>query len=344
MITLEQIREKLDKAENPLIFYDDDPDGVCSFALIRKYLDKGNGVIIKSTPEIPADPYIRKIDEYDPDLVIILDKPLVEDDFLDYIKCDIIWIDHHAPVEKTQTNLYYYNPNLENFYEPTSTICWRITDGPSWIAMTGTTGDWHFDKRLMEITKNEYPDLVNEKLTKAPEILFNSKVGTLVKIIAFNLKGKLSNVKAAVRILTRIEDPNEILLGTSSQGKFLLKRFKKMNTFYEKLKIKAFNSADDSPFLIVVTPQPKYSFSSELSNEVLYKFPDKVNVLGRSSSGKTKCSIRTALDIDLRPIVEKSVAGIGYGGGHDKACGICVDEDKFDIFLDRFKDEVKSIL
>ena len=344
MITLEEIREKLDKSTNPLIFFDDDADGVCSFALIYKYLQKGHGVIIKSKPEIPADPYLRKIDEYDPDLVIILDKPMAQDEFLDGINCDIIWIDHHEPVNKEQKNIYYYNPVIENRYEPTSTICWRITNANSWIAMTGTIGDWHYDKGLAEQTQKDYPDLVKKKYDKAPDILFNTKIGTLVKIIAFNLKGKLSDVKAAMKIITRVEGPDEILYGTTAPGKFLLKRYKKMNLYYERLKVKAFKAADDSPFLMMVTPQPQYSFSSELSNEVLYKFPNKVIIVGRSSSGKTKCSVRTALDIDLRPVIERSVMGIGYGGGHDKACGICIDEESFDIFLDRFKAGILELL
>ncbi|MFT4326664.1 MAG: DHH family phosphoesterase, partial [Candidatus Woesearchaeota archaeon] len=120
MISYEEIREKLQTCENPLIFFDDDADGVCSFLLIYKYLNKGHGVIVKSTPEIKADPYIRKITEYMPDLVIILDKPKVEDEFLKGISCDVIWIDHHEPQTITQKNVYYYNPEVEGKQKPTT--------------------------------------------------------------------------------------------------------------------------------------------------------------------------------------------------------------------------------
>jgi single-stranded DNA-specific DHH superfamily exonuclease len=348
MITIEQIREKLDNCKNPLIFYDDDADGVCSFLLIYKYLDKGNGVIIKSSPEIKADKYLPKIKEYNPDLVIILDKPLAEKEFLEGIKCDAIWLDHHAPVNPTQENIFYYNPVNLNEFEPTSGICWKIVKDKNpkdvWIALTGITGDWHYDENTKKEFLKLFPKFIDSKLDKAPDILFNSQIGKLVKVITFNLKGKLSDVKTSLKILTRIEHPDEILLEKSPAGKLIYKKFKQIEVFYDKIKTKTIESANDTAFLIAINPQPKYSFSSELSNEILYLFPKKIVIVGRTSSGETKCSIRTSLEIDLRPIVENAASGIGYGGGHKQACGACVKEESTEIFLEKLKEGINKVI
>jgi len=72
---LDEIKSFLNKSENPLFLFDDDPDGISSFLLLKRYFDKGKGVIVKASPKLP-EVYTRKIDEYRPDLVVILDKPL----------------------------------------------------------------------------------------------------------------------------------------------------------------------------------------------------------------------------------------------------------------------------
>ena len=41
---IEEIKEHLEKAQNPLFFYDNDADGLCSFLLLRRYLGRGKGV------------------------------------------------------------------------------------------------------------------------------------------------------------------------------------------------------------------------------------------------------------------------------------------------------------
>ena len=344
MISFEEIKEMMDKSQNPLIFFDDDPDGVCSFLLLYKYLKRGHGVIVKSSPMVKAEPYLNKVREYDPDLVLVLDKPMCSDEFLDGIDCPVIWIDHHDPQNPQQKNVFYHNPHLEDKYEPTSTLCYRIVNENEWIAMVGTTGDWHYDKGLKKKFLDQYPNYFDPKINKAPDVLFQTKIGLLVKVIAFNLKGKLSDVKKSIKVFTRIEDPDEILEEKTPAGKFLMKKFKKVNEFYKRLKQKAIDAASESPYLVLITPQPSYSFSSELSNEILYLYPKKIIFIGRTSNGATKCSIRTALDIDLRDAVATAVAGFGYGGGHKQACGAYIEEGHFDVFFEKFKTEIEKQL
>ncbi|HUS50602.1 MAG TPA: hypothetical protein VMZ91_10585, partial [Candidatus Paceibacterota bacterium] len=63
---MEEIKEHLDKSQNPLFFFDNDVDGLCSFLLLQRYIGRGKGVPIKSFPEMTAD-YFRKINELNAD-------------------------------------------------------------------------------------------------------------------------------------------------------------------------------------------------------------------------------------------------------------------------------------
>ena len=38
---VEDIKEHLEKAQNPIFFFDNDPDGLCSFLLMQRYLGRG---------------------------------------------------------------------------------------------------------------------------------------------------------------------------------------------------------------------------------------------------------------------------------------------------------------
>jgi len=47
-----EVREHLEKAQNPVFFFDNDPDGLCSFLLLQRYIGRGRGVVIKSFPQM----------------------------------------------------------------------------------------------------------------------------------------------------------------------------------------------------------------------------------------------------------------------------------------------------
>ena len=76
------LRDHLEKAQNPLFYFDNDQDGLCGYLLLRRFYKKGNGVPIKTSP-LDKD-YFRKVDEFNPDYIFILDQPRVSDDFFSF--------------------------------------------------------------------------------------------------------------------------------------------------------------------------------------------------------------------------------------------------------------------
>ena len=79
-----EIKEHLEKAQNPIFYYDNDADGLCSFVILRKFLDRGKGVAVRSFPGVDGQ-YARKARELNADYVFILDKPVVSREFVEEI-------------------------------------------------------------------------------------------------------------------------------------------------------------------------------------------------------------------------------------------------------------------
>src|SRR3989344_7548257 len=99
---ISEIKEHLERAQNPLFFFDNDQDGLCSFLLLQRYLGRGKGVPIKSFPGMTAD-YFRKVQELGADYIFILDKPIVLDEFFEEaqkVNMPVVWIDHHLTEQK----------------------------------------------------------------------------------------------------------------------------------------------------------------------------------------------------------------------------------------------------
>jgi single-stranded DNA-specific DHH superfamily exonuclease len=338
---LNKIREQLDECKRPLFLFDDDPDGLCSFLLFYKYKGEGKGVVVKSSPQVGID-YLRKIEEYSPDRVFVLDKPLLSQDFIDGAKIPVTYIDHHD-VQKLE-NVTYFNPKMYPEIDATNWgcttyWCYRVVDKAMWVAMAGCISDWFippFEDEFIE----RYPDLLPKKLKSPDKVLFETEIGKLGRIMSMILKGDTKDVMACVRILTRINDPYEILSQTTSQGRHIFKRYEKIITQYNRL-VESVNVGKEK--LIVFTYQEStMSFTGDLSNDLLYRYPKKVIIIAREKSSEMKCSIRSS-DVELPSLIQKALNGVeGYGGGHKHACGACIKVKDFDLFIENFTAELKE--
>ncbi|MAG38686.1 hypothetical protein CMO90_01230 [Candidatus Woesearchaeota archaeon] len=335
---INEIRKALGKSARPLIFFDDDPDGACSFLQLYHYVGEGKGVILKIGSEL-GEVFARKVDEYQPDLVVILDVPNVSQDFIDLVKQKIIWIDHHPPIKRKKVN--YYNPRIHNDKDnrPTSYWAWKITKKDLWIAMAGCVADWSIPDFKDDFMK-KYSGLFKKNINNPAEALFNTKIGLLARMISFNLKGTVADSMKAVRILSKIEHPNEILKQTTPKGKFIYKKFNYYNKEYQDILKEA--SQTKSKILLHIYPYNKTSFTSELSNELLYKHPNKLILVGRDRNGEIKFSVR-GKDIKVLPIVKKVLETLeGRGGGHEYACGLQIKSVDLDKLLKIINEELEN--
>ncbi len=335
---IQYIRDEVEKSVRPLFFFDDDPDGLCSFLSFYRKKKEGKGIIVKSTPELKEE-YARKVEEYQPDLVVILDKPMVSQEFINACKGKkIIWIDHHGPQERK--GVKYFNPRIHDDSDnrPTSYWSYRINEEDLWISMAGIVGDWALPEDVTKKFREEYPDLLPEEIAKPQDALFNSTIGKISKMFSFLLKGKTNDVSKAIKILTRIESPEELLLHNTSRANLLHKKYVEMESEYQKL----LTSVDtkDEKVILFTYEESKISFTSDLSNELLYRFPERVIIIVREKGDEVKISMRSSKHV-LPPIVQKALEGVdGYGGGHAHACGGAIKKKDFQKFIEQFKAQV----
>lgn len=331
-------RKKICKYNRPLFLFDDDADGVCSFLLFYKYFDDGAGVIVKGNPEV-QESYLNKIIEFRPDCIIILDKPLVSEGFFEGTNLPIFWLDHHD-VQRPQ-NVSYLNPRLydPNVASSTSSLVWELlsTDESfnkedyEWLFRVGALSDW--DEAALKDISKDLKEVIGKDISAIEEGLFESKFGSVINLINFNLKGRKHEAMKSVKCLNEINNFQELLDGETEPSKFLNKKYSEVNKEYELIKSSV--SVDPQKKVLAFTYHSDVaSITAELSNELLHLHPDKIILVARAHKNRYLCSIRSK-DIDIADTISGTASKYGgYGGGHKNACGASIPVDYFDLFVE----------
>ena len=207
--------------------------------------------------------------------------------------------------------------------------------------MLGIIGDWHIPEFINDF-KKDYSDLLPKTYKDPGDIYFNSRLGDLIKIITFALKGSTTEVKKTISILLKIESPYDILNQATANGKYIFKRADRLQKEYDTLLEKAKKTKIKDDILLFLYPLTKTSFTSIFSNEISYLFPDKFVIIGRETSGEVKISLRSQ-KYKVRDIFEKAMVNIeGHGGGHLHACGAHIKKKDFNLFISNIKRLMKD--
>lgn len=334
---LNKVRKQLQECSRPLFLFDDDPDGLSAFLLLYRMVRAGKGIPLKGI--ILDEHQAQRVNEYSPDLVIVLDKPEVPQEFFSKVSAPRIWIDHHTPQEVK--GVRYVNPRTKNNKNiSTSQLCYEITKEDPWIAVVGIVADWQLPpKELWKLCEEKYPGYLPTEIKDAPTALFTTKIGKLARVFSFNLKGKTSDVLASIKILTRIQEPKELLEKEHPQARLVMKKYEQKLKEYEQI-LNSIELDEENPLLLYTYSHEKNSFTVDLSNELLYKHPDKVIVIARQSNGTYKCSLR-AKHVRLDKVLKETLQGInGTGGGHEHACGAVIPQEEFSLFIELLQEKL----
>ena len=329
---LQELREQLESSQNPLFLFDNDVDGLCSFLILRRSIDRGKGVAIKSYPDL-KEQYLKKIDELNPDLVVILDKAEVSEEFI--VGCreknlPIIWIDHHKT--KTSKELIdktsYHNSFPSS--EPTTYIAQKVFNRKEdlWLAMIGCINDVYMPEFAKEFAK-EFPELFNANLS-AFDALHKTEIGKIALMLNFGLMDSTTNVVNLIKYLFKARDSYDIL-EENKYNKNLHEKFSELRKFYNAQIEKAEERLDKNSQLLFFSYSGSTSMSSQIANKLCYLHKDKLIVVAYKRPEKVNISIRGKNALEITEKITEKING-STGGGHKEATGAMVPIDQFDNF------------
>ena len=345
---ISEIKEHLEKAQNPLFYYDNDADGLCSFVLFRRAIGKGKGVVVKSYPALNAQ-YARKVHELKADYVFILDKPLVGEDFLeemDKLQTPVVWIDHHdigkEPYNREKfTNVYFYNSAYDNGAgEPVTYMAYKILgkSEDSWIAMMGCIADHYLPDFKEDFVKN-YPELWMNGIEKPFDALYKSEIGKLAQALSFGIKDSITHVVQLQNFLIQCKGPGDIFSDSKGNENFR-KKYGEIKKKYDVLLEKARIYADEN--LVFFEYSGDLSISSEIANELSYLYPGRYIAVAYVKEGIVNISLRGK---KIRGIFEKIIPAFegASGGGHEAAIGSRIKKGDLERFKNLLEEEISKV-
>jgi len=337
---IQEIREHLEKAQNPIFFFDNDADGLCSFLLLQRFIERGKGVAMKSAD---SGNYFKKVQELNADYIFILDKPVVSEKFFEEVKqvnLPVVWIDHHDNGGEVPDFANYYNPlfNEGKTNEPVAEICYRITGKKDdlWIAVVGCIYDHFIPDFYLEFMK-KYSDLGIDS-DNVKEIYFKSQIGKIARIFNAALKDRTTNVVRMLKFLAKAKTPYDVL-EEGSKNQTMHEKFNDIEGRFQKLLEKAGENVEGP--ILFFQYGGETSISSDLSNGLRYKFPDKIIVVIYVSGEKVNISIRGE---NVRKIVLEAIKDLegATGGGHERAVGVRVKVKDIEKFKEKFVELVEK--
>jgi single-stranded DNA-specific DHH superfamily exonuclease len=339
---IQEIKEHLEKAQNPVFFFDNDQDGLCSFLLLQRAMGRGKGVPVKSFPDL-NDSYFHKVQELNADYIFILDKPVVSKSFFDEaekVNMPVVWVDHHNPEDvkiKIPKSVNYYNSfsKEKKMGEPVTLICWEVVqnDKDMWLAVMGCISDKFFPDFYEEF-KKDFPELaINSE--QPFEIFYKAEIGKVARMLGAGLKDKTTNVINMLRFLMKAGSPHDVLQ-ESSKNKTMHQRFDYFDKKFQKFIEKALEGADDYENLIYFQYAGDLSISADLSNYLNFLFPEKDVIVVYVSGVKGNISGRGK---GIRERVLKAIENLdgATGGGHEDAVGA-------QVLIDDLPEFKKSLL
>jgi single-stranded DNA-specific DHH superfamily exonuclease len=351
MLTKEQmqeIKEHLEKAQNPLFYYDNDCDGLCSYLLLRRYLGRGKGVAVRSFPDLNAM-YARKARELNADYVFVLDKPVIAKEFMEEIHelgLPMVWIDHHN-VDSSEflekfDNIFLYNPTKnegkDESEEPVTYLVQSLLKRKEdlWIAVIGCIAD-HYLPEFAEEFGDEFREYWGKGIKKPFDAYYKTEIGKIAQGINYGLKDSTSNIVQLQNFLISCGSPADVFAESGANYNFR-KKYKEIKKKYDALLEKAKKDVYEN--MIFFSYAGDLSISADISNELSYIFPDKYIVVAYKKGGVSNLSMRGK---NVRAVLETVLEQFddASGGGHEDAVGARIKTDDLERFKEIFGEEIK---
>ena len=340
---LMELREVLEGSANPIFYYDNDADGLCSFLLLRRWLGRGYGIAIRGHPGLGKD-FAKKAKELGADKVFVLDKPVIQEEFFDEISSyglEVVIIDHHKDSldYANKEGVVLYNDFDENGEgnRPVSAICYELVGNKdeSWIAMMGCIAD-HYLPKFVDDFKERFGEYWSSDIKVPFDAYYGSEIGKLAMALNFGLKDSTSNIVKLQKYLSKIRSPSQVLAEVSGNDDFR-KKYNFLKGKFEGL-ISDKSNIKEVGDVLFFDYSGDVSMSSDIANYLSYKYKDKILVVAYTSQGFVNISIRGK---KVRGVLERVLEKVdGSGGGHEDAVGARIGSKDLIFFKEEFEKEL----
>lgn len=331
-VSLNKAREMLENAQNPFFLYDNDADGFCSFVLLRRWLERGTSLVVRSYPALD-ERYAHAAVEAHADLVVVLDRAVLGENFLAVLEranVPILWLDHHVSEMLEGFPLVSgYNP-IHSGKEavPVTAIAYAITKrkGDLWIAMMGCIAD-HYLPDFVSDFKKKHKELWGT-VKKPFDAYFGTEIGRLARAVGFGIKDSLTGVRYVENFFIECMSVEQAFGELDSDSIFAHAYRNRMHR-YRELIGKALELK--GPF-IFFRYSGLLSVNAELANELCYRFPKAFVVVAYTHHAIANISIRGkhALSVLNEAIINFPSAS---GGGHQEAVGARIKTSELNDFV-----------
>ena len=344
---LQELRGRLESAQQPVFYYDNDADGLCSFLLLRRWLGRGEGVAVRSYPEL-GEEYARKAAEKGADLAVVLDKPVVAPAFfraLEHANIAAVWIDHHAVQQEhalLPASVSIYNTALtrqgKREGEPVSALAFAVCRRKEdvWIAVMGCIADHYLPGFTSEFVKR-YPEYWKKNIRAPFDAYYATEIGKIARALNFGLKDSASNVERLQEYLLRCKNPEDVLAEVPENEQFRV-MLATLQRRYDELLEKASSAREGKA--IFFSYGGATSMSADLANALAYRYPECRVAVAYLKGAFANVSLRGK---GVRCILERLLEKFEYasGGGHEEAVGARIQSKDIERFREEWKQEAE---
>lgn len=313
------------------LVYHGDSDGVCSAALMYKFLGKKIKIVS------PNDSYGIYVTERLMDDINKFKNNIFVDlavDMWDYekLKNSVLVIDHHTPrtdLNKVK-NFVYINPRLKNLksYVPASRLVYDLLckmdkkmERYAWIAAVGVIGDKGDPEGIKFKGKKEDLQFLSDVIEASKGML--------------GCKG----VVKAYDVFSAAENPKDVL------DSRLIETYKKFQKEVDEVcldfRYHAEHFGKSNAYLYKV--YNRYNLTSIVSTKLsekerdaaffLYKRDKVISMSARCQTGR----------INLAELFKRICEGLGKGGGHPQAAAANIPLNNADKFMERLRNYLEGI-
>lgn len=364
-------------SKNVALFYDDDPDGICSGVILEKYLvRKGFNVKLRlhfdknNTPY--SEKFVKLLEDNNVDLLVSTDFCIGGFGYYEEYKQFItnsniraLIFEHHQDdsIYSFDENkaLYINSGHIQTEINGAQYCCSKLvydvltkTDPgltvTNWVAAIGIIGDsnyytWgNFIKNIIE-KRNKNPNVKEILMPEEPDDYYLTPYGKASVYMFFGIGKDRKEIEKIYQATYSSIDIDELF------------NFLKQ---YEPIKREAYDYIEDYEYLTKINPPKKnqmnvaeieitgtHEIGGIVSNIISSKFPETIFfIYHKSTDGNIYIHSRLQTgNINLGKIFDSCAKKVenANGGGHNNAAGAKVSNDQFKAFKNLFYGELENV-